>query len=34
MTLSFPSDAGNTLQGQCSTINFAFTGTQRAAASR
>ena len=31
VTLSFPSGAGNTLQGASSTINFAFTGTQRTA---
>lgn len=30
VTLSFPSTAGNGLQGQSSTINFAFTATQRA----
>jgi spore coat-associated protein N len=29
-TLTFPSAAGNTLQGLSSTISFAFTGTQRA----
>lgn len=34
VTLSFPSAAGNNLQGQSSVINFAFTGTQRAAGSR
>ncbi len=28
-TLTFPSAAGNTLQGQSSTVSFAFTGTQR-----
>jgi spore coat-associated protein N len=31
VTLTFPSGAGNTLQGASSTINFAFTGTQRTA---
>ena len=31
VTLTFPSVAGNTLQGLSSTIAFAFTGTQRAA---
>jgi hypothetical protein len=29
VTLSFPSNAGNTLQGQSSTLNFSFAGTQR-----
>lgn len=31
LTLSFPSTAGNTFQNLASTIQFAFTGTQRAA---
>jgi spore coat-associated protein N len=31
VTLSFPTAAGNTLQNASSTINFAFTGTQRTA---
>lgn len=31
LTLSFPSGAGNTLQGLSSTVQYAFTGTQRAA---
>jgi predicted ribosomally synthesized peptide with SipW-like signal peptide len=31
LTLTFPSGAGNTLQGLSSTISYAFTGTQRAA---
>lgn len=34
VTLTFPSAAGNTLQGQNSVINFAFTGMQRAAGDR
>jgi spore coat-associated protein N len=34
VTLSFPSGAGNTLQNQSSTISYAFTGTQRAAATK
>jgi spore coat-associated protein N len=33
-TLTFPSAAGNTLQGLSSTITFAFTGTQRAATNK
>ena len=33
-TLSFPSTAGNTFQGLTSTINFSFTGTQRAGTSK
>jgi spore coat-associated protein N len=31
LTLTFPSSAGNTFQGLSSTIQYAFTGTQRAA---
>jgi len=31
VTLTFPSAAGNTLQGKSSTITYTFTGTQRAA---
>ena len=31
VTLTFPSSAGNTLQGLSSTITYTFTGTQRAA---
>jgi spore coat-associated protein N len=31
LTLTFPTTAGNTLQGLTSTISYAFTGTQRAA---
>lgn len=31
VTLTFPSGAGNTLQGLTSTITYAFSGTQRAA---
>jgi hypothetical protein len=31
LTLTFPSGAGNTLQGLSSTISYAFTGTQRTA---
>ncbi|HET6876839.1 MAG TPA: TasA family protein [Jatrophihabitans sp.] len=34
VTLSFPSSADNSFQGKSSTINFAFTGTQRAAGNR
>lgn len=30
VTLTFPSVAGNTLQGQSSAVTYAFTGTQRA----
>ena len=30
LTLSLPSSAGNTFQNLASTIQFAFTGTQRA----
>jgi predicted ribosomally synthesized peptide with SipW-like signal peptide len=33
-TLTLPSGAPNTLQGQSSTINYAFTGTQRTAAAQ
>jgi hypothetical protein len=33
-TLSFPSAAGNTLQGLSSTVSFAFTGTQRTATNK
>jgi hypothetical protein len=33
-TLSFPGSAGNTFQGLTSTINFSFTGTQRAGTSK
>jgi spore coat-associated protein N len=33
LTLSFPSAAGNTFQGLSSTIQYTFTGTQRAGAS-
>src|ERR671939_317389 len=33
-TLTFPSAAGNTLQGLSSTVSFAFTGTQRAATNK
>lgn len=33
-TLTFPSVAGNTLQGLASTITFSFTGTQRAATNK
>jgi spore coat-associated protein N len=33
-TLTFPSAAGNTLQGLSSTITFTFTGTQRAATNK
>jgi len=33
-TLTFPSVAGNTLQGLSSTLSFAFTGTQRAATNK
>lgn len=33
-TLTFPSGAGNSLQNQSSTINYAFTGTQRAATNK
>jgi hypothetical protein len=33
-TLTFPSAAGNTLQGLSSTITFSFTGTQRAATNK
>ena len=33
-TLTFPSGAGNTLQGLSSTISFTFTGTQRNATSK
>jgi spore coat-associated protein N len=32
--LTFPSGAGNTLQNQSSTIQYSFTGTQRAATSK
>jgi spore coat-associated protein N len=32
VTLTFPSAAGNTLQGQSSTITYSFLGTQRAGA--
>ena len=31
LTLTFPSNAGNTFQGLTSTIQYSFTGTQRAA---
>ena len=31
VTLTLPTSADNTFQGKSSTINFAFTGTQRAA---
>ena len=31
VTVTFPGAAGNTLQNQSSTINYTFTGTQRAA---
>lgn len=34
VTLTFPAGAGNTLQGLSSTIQYAFTGTQRAATSK
>lgn len=34
ITLTLPSTAGNTLQGQSSAITYAFTGTQRPAASQ
>jgi spore coat-associated protein N len=34
VTLSFPTTADNTFQGKSSTINFAFTGNQRAATNR
>lgn len=34
VTLTLPSAAGNTLQNQSSTISYAFTGTQRSAASK
>jgi hypothetical protein len=34
VTLTLPSAAGNTLQNQSSTISYAFTGTQRTAASK
>lgn len=34
VTLTLPSGADNTLQGQSSTIQYAFTGTQRAATSK
>jgi spore coat-associated protein N len=34
VTLTLPSGAGNTLQNQSSTISYAFTGTQRAAANK
>jgi hypothetical protein len=33
-TLTLPSGAPNTLQGQSSTITYAFTGTQRTAAAQ
>lgn len=33
-TLTFPAAAGNTLQGLSSTVNFSFTGTQRAATNK
>jgi spore coat-associated protein N len=33
-TLTFPSAAGNTLQGLSSTVTFTFTGTQRAATNK
>jgi hypothetical protein len=32
VTLTFPSTAGNTFQGLTSTIQYSFTGTQRAGA--
>ena len=34
VTLTLPSTAGNALQGQSSTINYTFTGAQRAPAAR
>jgi hypothetical protein len=34
VTLTLPSGAGNSLQGQSSTINYTFTANQRAAASK
>lgn len=34
VTLTFPSTAGNTLQGLSSTIQYSFTGTQRAATNK
>jgi hypothetical protein len=34
VTLSLPTTAGNTFQGISSTVNFSFTGTQRAATSK
>ncbi len=34
VTLSFPSGAGNTFQNKSSTIQYTFTGTQRAATNR
>jgi len=34
VTLTFPSGAGNTLQNQSSTIQYTFTGTQRAATNK
>jgi hypothetical protein len=34
VTLTLPSAAGNALQGQTSVIDYAFTGTQRAATAR
>lgn len=34
VTLTFPTTAGNTFQGQSSTINFSFTGVQRTATSK
>ncbi len=34
VTLTLPSTAGNALQGQSSTINYTFTGAQRAPVAR
>jgi spore coat-associated protein N len=34
VTLTFPSGAGNTFQNKSSTLQYAFTGTQRAATNK